>query len=148
MNRFSSYFLGLTFLFCPLTLHAQTTVNEKSESGLANARILAARQAATVVTAPQCSADLSSWQAKDEADDKAKVEPPAFWYQKLSTEELVRLSRESVSCGSVLRRAHHQDGASMMPFHGRMFDGELLVRAEVILVDHHLMHEYLLKSSD
>jgi hypothetical protein len=148
MNRNLSYFLSLALLFFPLTLHAQTTVNQKAESGLASDRILAARQAATVVTAPQCLADLSSWEAKDDADDKAKVETHAFWYKKLSTEELVRLARESGSCGSILRRAHRQDSASMMPFYGRMFDGELLLRAEGILAEHYLTHEYLLKSSD
>jgi hypothetical protein len=142
------WIIYVCLLLLPTCTMAQTSVNEKAESGLANARILAAKQAASAVTAPQCLADLSSWEAKDEADDKAKVEPPAFWDQKLSTEELIRLSRESVSCGSVLRHAHHQDSASMMPFYGRTFDAELLARAETILVEHYLMHEYLLKSSE
>jgi hypothetical protein len=138
------------FVLCllPACAIAQTTVNDKMESGTANARIIAARKAASGVTAQQCLAELSSWEAKDNADDKAKIESPAFWYQKLSTEELVRLSSESASCGSVSRHAHNREGASMMPFYGRMFDAELLTRAESILVDHHLMHEYLLKSSE
>jgi len=36
----------------------------------------------------------------------------------------------------------------MMPFYDRMFDGELLARAEAVLVEPYLMHEYLLKSSE
>jgi len=115
---------------------------------MAHARIIAARNAASAVTAQQCVADLSSWEARDEADDNAKVESPSFWHQKVSTEELVRLSQESVSCSSALRHAHHKADASMMPYYGRMFDGELLSRAEAVLVEHHLMHEYLLKSSE
>jgi hypothetical protein len=147
MNRVASCFLSLAFLFFPLTVHAQATVKEKDESGLASGRIIAARRAARAVTVQQCLADLSSWEAKDEADEKAKVESPDFWYAKLSTEELVRLSAESSSCSSVLRHAHRLDNASMMPLWGRMFENELLGRAEAILAEHYLMQEYLLQSS-
>jgi hypothetical protein len=142
------WIVRVAFLVLPVCTMAQTTVNETMESGTATARIVAARRAASVVTAPQCLADLSSWEAKDEADNKAQVESPAFWYEKLSTEELVRLSAESSSCSSVLRHAHRLENASMMPLWERMFETELLGRAEALLVEHHLMHEYLLKSSE
>ena len=146
MSRLLIVYFSLLLL--PACTIAQTTMNEKMESGTATARITAARKAASAVTAPQCLADLSSWEAKDNADDKAKVESPAYWYQKLSTEELVRLSSESASCGSALRHAHNREDASMMPVYGRMFENELVGRAEAVLVEHHLMHEYLLKSSE
>jgi hypothetical protein len=127
---------------------AQTTVNEKMESGTANARIIAARKTASAVTAQQCLADISSWDTKDNADEKANVQQPNWWYQKLSTEELVRLSSESASCNTALRHARHVGDSRVMTSYGRMFDAELLSRAEAILVEHHLMHEYLLKSSE
>ena len=80
MNRRLMLCVALLF---PVTTMAQTT----TESDVAVARITAARKAASV-TAQQCLADLSSWRAKDTADDKAKVKAPSFWYEKLSTEEL------------------------------------------------------------
>jgi len=135
-------------LLLPVATMAQTTVDERMESGMAHARIIAARKAASAVTAPQCSADLSSWDAKDDADEKAKIEQPNWWCQKLSTEELVRLSSESVSCRTALRHAHHPGDSRVMCSYGSMFDKELLGRAEAILVEHHLMHEYLVKSSE
>ena len=137
----------VALLLLPACTMAQTTVDEKIESETARNRITAARTAASV-TVQQCVADLSSWEARDEADDKANIESFAYWYQKLSTEELVRLSRESLSCSSALRHAHRRADASMMPAYGRMFDGELLGRAEAVLVEHHLMHAYLLRSSE
>jgi hypothetical protein len=138
----------VALLFLPAATMAQTTVNEKMESGTANARIIAARKAASAVTAQQCLADISSWSAKDNADEKANVEQPNWWYQKLSTEELVRLASESVSCSTALRHAHHVGDSRVMIGYGRMFENELLRRAEAVLVEHHLMHEYLLKSSE
>jgi len=138
----------VALLLLPACTMAQTTLKEEGESGLAHARLAAARKLASAVTAQQCLADLSSWETRDAADDSAKVESPAFWYQRLSTEELVRLSMESAACGSSLRHAHHRDSAAMMPYYGRMFDDELIGRAEAILAEHYLIHEYLLKSSE
>ena len=94
--------LYIALFFLPAATMAQTTVNERMESEMANARIMAARKAASV-TPQKCLTNLSNWRAKDNADDKAKVKAPSFWYGKLSTEELVRRSRESISCSSVLR---------------------------------------------
>ncbi len=138
----------VALLSLPATTMAQATVNERMESGTANARIIAARKAASAVTAQQCLADISSWNAKDNADEKANVEQRNWWYQKLSTEKLARLSSESVSCSTVLRHARHVGDSRVMVGYGRMFDVELLGRAEALLVEHHLMHEYLLKSSE
>ena len=138
--------LPVTALLLLPCVAATQTNDEKIASGVAHARIVAARTA-SVVTTQACLADLSSWEAKDVADEKAKREAPEFWYEKLSTEELVRLSRESLSCGTVLKRAGHQYGASRMPLYGREFENELLWRAEAILADHFLMHEYLLRST-
>jgi hypothetical protein len=78
-----------------------------------------------VVTAPQCLEDLSSWETKDE-DNKAKVELPNLWYQKLSTEELVRLDAEGTYCTLPLRHAHHKEEAQTMPYFGRSFAAELI----------------------
>ena len=133
--------------FLPAATMTQTTVDERKESEMANARIMAARKVASV-TAQRCLANLSSWRAKDNADDKAKVKAPSFWYEKLSTEELVRRSRESISCGSVLRHTPHREDSPMMTSYGLAFEDELVSRAEAVLVRHHLMHEYLLKSSE
>lgn len=137
----------VAWLLLPVATMAQTSLDEKLESGTANARIITARKAASTVTARQCLADLSSWEAKDRADEKAKVKQPNWWYQKLSTEELARLAQETVVCFSALRLAHRRDEALMIPSYGRMFDRDLLDRAEAVLVERHLMHEYLLKSS-
>jgi hypothetical protein len=144
MNRRLTLYVALLWL--PAGTMAQTTVDERTESGIASARIAAARKAASV-TAQQCLADLSSWRAKDNADDKAKVKEPNFWYEKLSTEELVRRSRESISCSSVLRRTPHREDSPMMTSYGLAFEDELVSRAEAVLVEHNLMHEYMLKSS-
>jgi hypothetical protein len=140
----------VALLLLPSCTMAQKTVDVEMESGTGHARIIAARKAASTVTAQQCIADLSSWEARDDADkkanEKAKIESPDSWYQKLSTEELVRLSSESLFCGSVLRHAHHGVDVPLLTDYGRAFDGELLGRAEAVLVEHHLMHEYLLKN--
>lgn len=145
-NRWVILFVVLFLL--PVAALAQTTVEQTMNSGLASARIFAARKAASVVTSQQCLADLTSWEAKFDADERAKVEAPAFWYEKLSSEELVRLSSETVSCSTALRHAHHVGDSPLMISYGRMFENELLNRAEAVLRDHHLMHEYLLKSSE
>jgi ethanolamine ammonia-lyase small subunit len=142
----SIFYFALTFL--PAATTAQTDVNEKMESGIANARIIAARKAASAVTAQQCLADISSWDAKNHTDLRANVEQPNWWYRKLSTEEIVRLASESTSCSTALRHAHQEDDSRLMNSYGRMFENELLGRAEAVLIDHHLMHEYLLKSSE
>ena len=144
-NRWVTF---VAFLLLPLAALAQTTVEQNAESGLAHARLVAARTVAKSITAPQCLADLSSWETKDEADDKAKVEQPNLWYQKLSTEELVRLDAESIHCTGVLRHTHHKEDSAMMPYFGRSFALELIDRAEAVLAEHHLMQEYLLKSSE
>ena len=50
-------------------------MDEKTESGTAYGRLTVARAAASGITPQQCLADLASWRAKDDADDKAKVDP-------------------------------------------------------------------------
>jgi hypothetical protein len=146
MNR--RLILSVALLSLPVTIMGQTTTNEKMESGTAHARIIAARDAASAVTGQQCLADLSSWEARENADDKAKVANPNFWYQKVSTQELVRLATESLHCGPALRRAHRRNDVPLMHDYEAMFNSELLHRAEAVLVEHHLMHEYLLKGSE
>jgi hypothetical protein len=144
MNRRLTLYVALLLL--PAATMSQTTVDERMESEMANARIIAAGKAASV-TAQKCLANLSSWRAKDNADDKAKAKVPHFWYERLSTEQLVRLSRESISCGSVLRHTQQREDSPMMTSYGLAFEDELVSRAEAVLVEHYLMHEYLLKSS-
>ena len=146
MSCRSIFYFALFFLAAATM--AQTDVNEKMESGIANARIIAARKTASVVTAQQCLADISSWGAKNHADLKADVEQPNWWYRKLSTEELVRLASESTSCSTALWHARREGDSRLMNSYGRMFENELLGRAEAVLIDHHLMHEYLLRGSD
>ena len=143
MSRRLTFYVALLLL--PVTSMAQATTDERTESEMAAARITAARKVPSV-TGQQCLADLSSWRAKDTADDKAKVKAPSFWYEKLSTEELVRRSRESISCGSVLRHTQHREDSPMMTSYGLAFEDELVSRAEAVLVEHHLMHEYLSKT--
>jgi hypothetical protein len=117
-----------------------------SESTQAAQRIRMTHMA--VPTTQQCLVDLSSWTIRADADEKMKVEPPNWWFQKLSTEELERLSHEMLSCATLLRRAHHQGEMVMVLLYERQLDGELLSRAKGILDDHSLMNEYLLKTSD
>jgi hypothetical protein len=145
MNR--PCMLAAILLLLPVTALAQTTVEQISRSGLANSRLIAARKAASSVTAKQCQADLLSWQRRNEADEKANVKQPNWWVQKLSTEELVRLDSESAFCSSLLRHANRPTYAEMELLYGRMFAGELLNRAEAVLIERLLMQEYLLKGS-
>lgn len=139
--------LAAFLLLLPVAALAQTTAEETSPSGLANSRLIAARKAASSVTAKQCQTDLSNWQRRDAADDKANIKQPNLWVQKLSTEELVRLDSESAFCSSLLRHANRPTYAEMDLLYGRMFAGELLNRAEAVLLERHLMQEYLLKRS-
>jgi hypothetical protein len=139
-------FLGLLLL--PTVISPQATINEKLESGTAYARIVAARNGAKAVTAEQCLSNLSSWQATDEADRKSKVAQPNWWYQKLSTEELARLSADSHYCFPVLLGSRRQHEASLIIDYAPLFSTELLRRAEGVLIKHHLVNEYLLMSSE
>ena len=145
MNR--PCMLAAILLLLPVTALAQTAADQISQSGLANSKLIAARKAASSVTAKQCQADLSNWQRRDAADDKANVKQPNLWVQKLPTEELVRLDSESASCSSLLRRANRPTYAEMDLLYGRMFAGELLNRAEAVLSERHLLQEYLSKRS-
>jgi hypothetical protein len=140
--------LSVALLLLPGATSAQTTIDEKMESGTAYDRIIAARKAASAVTVQQCLADISSWIARDQADENANVEQPRLWFQKLSTEELTRLSSESAFCGKALMHARHQGDLGVLVSYGRMFDAQLLSRAEAILAERHLMQEYLLRSSE
>jgi hypothetical protein len=132
------------FLLLASATKAQTT-EVKMDSGLASARIVAARKTIPL-SAQQCLANLSVWKSNDAADEKLKVEAPAWWYQKLSTEELVRLSSQSLACGSTLQRDHQQD-QSLMRNYCLAFTTQLLFRAENVLTDNYLMNAYLLRPS-
>jgi hypothetical protein len=118
----------------------------RSESSQAQERITMAHMATP--TTEQCLADLNAWTIRANADDKMKIQPPNWWFQKLSTEELERLTHEMTSCTTLLRRAHHQEEMVMVLLYERQLDNELLSRAKEILGDHFLMNEYLLKTSD
>jgi hypothetical protein len=117
-----------------------------SESTQAQERIRMAHMA--VPTTEQCLADLNSWAIRADSDEKKKITPPNWWFQKLSTEELERVTHEMSSCISLLRRAHHQEEMVTVLFYERELENELLNRAKEVLTDHFLMNEYLLKTSD
>jgi hypothetical protein len=137
----------MLLMFAALPVTAQS-IEEKMTEHLANARVLAAKTRSPVTT-QQCNADLSSWEARNVADGP-KVDSPNIWYEKLSTEELLRLEAVSLSCGekhfplSVSEARDHKFNFIM--WHGT-FAMVLLFRAENILEDHGLYHKYLLEPS-
>jgi hypothetical protein len=122
-----------------------------SDERLADQRIATASKRVPV-TIKQCLADISSWQEKDSLDEKAKVDPSNYWYEKLSTEELLRLNAESSSCVSKLlwdqnRDRNHSSEITTILIYGKSFSSELLSRARSVILDHYLSHEWLLKGS-
>jgi hypothetical protein len=112
---------------------------------MARARGIAASKGGPV-TAQQCTADLSRWEAMDAADEKSKAGSPNLWHEKLSTEVLLRLEAESQECALITPISDHY---RMLQYYARLaaFATTLRLRAENILADHSLYHEYLLAIS-
>jgi hypothetical protein len=127
-------------------LFGQTTNMDTQASQIAYARVAKARQAVRI-SLETCTADLSGWDARDTEDDRSKAEQPNWWYQKLSTEELVRLSGEAASCPAIFRSANDKARAHSASNWRGLFDATLLYRAEAVIADHHLMNDYLLSTS-
>jgi len=79
-------------LFACLPAFAQT---DKFES-LAQSKIMAANIVPNV-TIPKCLTVAMSWHEKDESARNS-------WVEKLSTEELRRLTAEGIACGNLIRQ--------------------------------------------
>jgi uncharacterized protein YcfL len=130
-----------------MLLAASVFGQDPSESqlneGMASARLIAAERMQPV-TSKQCVADMAGWEARNESDTKANVQAPDYWYEKFSTEELMRLSRESVACSGHM--ANGLQRAKFLSYDGQ-FLSELYGRAEAILRNHGLIHELLLETS-
>jgi hypothetical protein len=121
----------------------QDSVESRVTEWKARGRALLAERVPSV-TAKQCLSDITSWAARDDADTKAKVNSPDYWYEKLSTEEVMRLAAESLSCWRIIDRNGH---ATLVGYELR-FNVELWARAKAILIRHDLLHELLLESGD
>jgi hypothetical protein len=136
-------------LFPALPFAAQSIQNPQIDArmneGMARARGIAASKGSPV-TSQQCTANLSKWEAMDATDEKAKTSSPNLWHEKLSTEELLRLETESQKCALITPLSDHY---RMLQFYTRLatFATTLRFRAENILADHSLYHEYLLATS-
>ena len=83
----------------------------------------------------------------DAYDDKTKADAPNFWYEKLSTEELLRLTVESGNCITIIIPFRNLIRMLQFYSHQAEFNLELRSRAQSILYDHGLYHEYLLAIS-
>lgn len=121
-------------------------IEARMNEAMARARVLAAEKSSPV-TAQQCMADVSRWEAMDASDDKTKADAPNFWYEKLSTEELLRLTVESRNCITIIIPFRNLIRMLQFYSHQEEFNLELRSRAQSILNDHGLYHEYLLAIS-
>jgi hypothetical protein len=140
------YIKTLAAVLLGLTLIIPVMAQNPSSEALAQKRVLRAGEPPSF-TINQCLADLSSWNAKDDTDNKAKVEHPNYWYEKLSTEELIRLATECFVCFGTFQRALRRDDVVFVMLHERLFNIELRWRATNVLRDHGLFHEWLLKGA-
>lgn len=142
----STVLAALLLLSASVSGQDSSTLGPQLESRMnehmASARLIAAERRPSV-TSKQCTADMASWDDRDDADDKAKVQAPNYWFEKLSTEELMRLSRESTACSA------HYSGPQSTKFlnYSGVLEIELFNRAEAILRNHGLIHELLLETS-
>jgi hypothetical protein len=133
-------FAALTGL-CIASADGRQQASQLNES-LAYARLVAAHGLPTV-THGQCYSAQRDWMERDKADKK---EP--WWYQRLSTEELIRMSNLSTACATEATKSQENSNAmSVGAFvgSGRAFDNVLLNRAEAVLHNHGLVEEYLLQ---
>jgi hypothetical protein len=121
-------------------IHAQD-IETKQREGLAYSRLGAAKQT-PAVTHAQCSAMLTEWQQRDKGDRSNST----FWFERLSTEELTRLSRMALACEQedYQRYRHREDYGEALRFamYALQFHSQLLFRAETVLHDHALIEEY------
>jgi hypothetical protein len=81
---------------------------------------------------------------RDEEDNRKKVDADNYWFQNVSSEELVRMTSEALSCKSRKVSRLLGDRAAFTNFQAS-FLFELLSRAEAILRRHHFMKEYSLE---
>jgi len=121
----------------------QEEQGQRFEEAMAGDRITAARKLVPVTT-KQCQADLASWLTRDEEDNRKKIDADNYWFQNVSSEELVRMTSEALSCKSRKVSRLPRDRAAFTNFQVS-FLFELLSRAEAILRRHHFMKEYSLE---
>jgi hypothetical protein len=120
-------------------------IDARMNEGMARARGIAASRN-SLATTELCTADLSRWEAMDVDDKKAKADSPNYWYEKLSTEELLRQTAEIQKCALITPFSDH-DRQLQLYMRLAEFSMTLRFRAENILIDNKLYHEYLLAFS-
>ncbi len=130
----------LLAMLCIASAHTRQQEPQFNES-LAYARLVAAHKLPTV-THGQCFSAQSDWLERDKAD---KQEP--WWFQKVSTEELVRMASLATACGTGAIQGQNHNATSVAAFVARsnQFNYVLLIRAEAVLHNHTLIEEYLLQ---
>jgi hypothetical protein len=128
-------------VLCIASTHARQQAPPFNES-LAYARLIAAHKLPTV-THGQCVSAQGDWLERDKADK----ENGPYWYQKVSTEELIRMASLSTACGTEAIQGQNPNATSVAAFvaRSRQFDYVLLTRAEAVLHNHALIEEYLLQ---
>jgi hypothetical protein len=131
----------LLAMLCIASAHPRQQASQLNEK-LAYARLIAAHKLPTV-TRGQCFNAQGDWLERDKSD---KEDGP-YWYQKVSTEELVRMASLSTACGTEARQGQNSNATSVAAFvaRSRQFDNVLLNRAESVLYNHSLIEEYLLQ---
>lgn len=121
--------------------HARKQAPPFNES-LAYARLIAAHKLPTV-THGQCFSAQGDWLERDKTD---KQNGP-YWFQQVSTEELIRMASLSTACATEGGQGENPNATSIAAFvaRSRQFDYVLLTRAEAVLHNHALIEEYLLR---
>jgi hypothetical protein len=133
----------LLALLCIASAHPRQQAPQLNEK-LAYARLVAAEKLPTVTHA-QCFSAQGDWLERDKTDKESP-----YWYEKVSTEELVRIASLSTACANEAIQGQNPNATgatSIAAFvaRSRQFDHVLLDRAESVLHNHSLIEEYLLQ---
>jgi hypothetical protein len=116
----------------------------RTEESRAMDRMVGAKDQGRKVTKQQCYAELRSWESKGSTLSGQQKD---YWTYQLSTEELIKLSTEAIYCESLLKSEASLKMQMRLADHGVLFSTELLSRAENIIIDQQLVHEYLMRGS-
>jgi hypothetical protein len=126
------------------SIFGQDSIENRVAEATAGDRLTAAERY-PIITSQQCVADLASWESRNQTDVAVKVTEPNYWYEKLSTEELAKLSKEAFSCQTI--STEYSVTFSKMSVWSDYFQEQVYLRAEAVLRSHGLIHELLLETS-
>jgi len=141
--KLTVYLFAFLVVVSIASVHARQQTPPFNES-LAYARLIATHTLPTV-THGQCYGAQGDWLERDTAKDGYKKDGP-YWYQRLSTEELVRMASLSTACATEeIQNQSNPNATSVAAFvaRTRQFEYVLLNRAETVLHNHALTEEYL-----